>query len=1083
MIHPTKLRAASACASILSAAIALVPGFLSVPAATSFAMFVASNSVRAQQPAAPAAEPAPAPVEAPPPRTIEDIVQVLEQYKPNPAAIEAARAVLAAPVLESGDRQALFRQHYQRGVAARKLSDDSTAIIELRKAREHLPIGQQEAIWALADLANAEFQSGNALNSVEIMKQVMTIIPQNMAGYLITASGGGALTHGQLGDFEGARAYLRTAENTFSRISRGPNFAFYRHQWTAGLEFARGEVFFAEGKLAEAEAAYRKALREMELDKPDREQRTRQGMTQGTDENSEAGRTRNLRRLGMTLLRAGRANEAEINIRLALKASLERVGRYSPDTILNLQAFAQILIEQGRFAEGALMAREAVRSVEGAGIPQHAFVAINARRALGAALVSNGKWSDALATFDEMRRNAEKEPELARKIARGDLDWAHALLKMNRGPEARAMLQNMLELNARLYGDKDQRTALVRGFHAIALEKTGARSDALTEFAKAMPILIDQIRNDMAADSGSVRQVRRATYVIENYIELLARARQAGLAIPGGIDAVAESFRLADVARGSEVQRALSASAARSNISDPALAELARKEQDAQRRISSLSDILRSLQAAPPAQQLPSVIAQMRKDVDQLTVERNTLKRDIERRFPEYAELVDPKPVSVALVQSALRTGETMISIYLGEDAAFVWAVPKSGAAMLTTAALSSAQIAKTVESLRKALDPQATSIDEIPAFDVAGAAKLYEDLLKPVEATWKGSSQHLLIVPHGALGQLPMGLLPTSNVVLGKEADIFAEYRKVPWLIRETALTQLPSVTALATLRRTQAPRGERRMYLGIGDPYFSKEQAGAALQLASATPAGATTSRGAAARSTATRGTPIHLRSAPRTDGVSSAELGLLPRLPDTEDELTEIAKTLGADLVKDLLLHKDANEKNVKTMNLADRRIVHFATHGLVPGELNGLTQPALALTAPDVAGIDGDGLLTMDDILALKLNADWVVLSACNTASGDGAGSEAVSGLGRAFFYAGARALLVSNWPVDSVAARRLMTDLFKRYAAGPATAKSGSLRAAMLALMDSPGFLDPSTGKTAYSYAHPLFWAPFVLVGD
>ena len=76
-----------------------------------------------------------------------------------------------------------------------------------------------------------------------------------------------------------------------------------------------------------------------------------------------------------------------------------------------------------------------------------------------------------------------------------------------------------------------------------------------------------------------------------------------------------------------------------------------------------------------------------------------------------------------------------------------------------------------------------------------------------------------------------------------------------------------------------------------------------------------------------------------------------------------------------------------------------------------------------------------------------------------------------------------AAAAANWPVDSVAARRLMTDLFKRYAAGPATAKSGSLRAAMLALMDSPGFLDPSTGKTAYSYAHPLFWAPFVLVGD
>jgi CHAT domain-containing protein len=1047
-----------------------------------FTAFLVSP-LHAQQPAAapnPAATAAPQVVEVPPPpRTVDDIIKVLDQYKPNPAAIDAARAVLAQPVVESGDRQTLFRQHYQRGMAARKLSDDSTAITELRKAREYLPTGQPQALFAMVDLGNAEWLSGNPLNAVEITKQAMGIIPQNMSSYAISLASNGAFIHGQLGDFEGARAYLRDAENTYLRMTHTPIFAYYRHIWSSYVEFARAEVFFAEGKLTEAEAAYRKSLSEFDLDQSNRELRTRQGMSQMTDETFEAGHTRSLRRLSMTLLREGRANEAEINIRAALKASLERVGRYSSDTILNLLIFAQILVEQGRFAEATLMAREAVKSVDGAGIPQHAYTAINARRSLGAVLVSNSKWQEALDVFWEMRRNADKEPELSKKFAFGDLDWAHALLKTNRGQAARGMLQAILAHDTRLYGEKDQRTSLVRGFHAIALQKTGARSEALADFAKAMPILIDQIRNDMAAETGSVRQVRRITYVIENYIELLAKSRQAGLSIPGGIDPVAESFLLSDVARGSDVQRALSASAARATISDPALAELARKEQDTQRRISSLSDILRSLQAAPPAQQLPTAIAQLRKDVEALSADRTTLKRDIERRFPEYAELIDPKPVSIAIVQSALRSQETILSIYLGEYAAFVWAVPKTGAPMLASAPLSLAGVTKTVEGLRKALDPQATSIDDIPAFDVASAAKLYADLLKPVEAAWKGSSKHLLIVPHGPLGQLPFGLLPTSPIRLAREAVTFEEYKKVPWLIREAALTQLPSVTALATLRRTPAPRGERRMYLGIGDPYFSKEQAAEAIQDAAASIAAPVSANS----TTTTRGRPIKLRSAPKTAGVDSAELALLPRLPDTADELIEIAKTLGADPLKDLLLHKDANEKNVTTMNLADRRIIHFATHGLVPGELNGLTQPALALTAPDVAGVDGDGLLTMDKILALKLNADWVVLSACNTASGDGAGSEAVSGLGRAFFYAGARALLVSNWPVDSLAARVMMADLFKRYAAGAPTAKADSLQTAMVALLDGPGFIDPATGKPAYSYAHPLFWAPFVLVGD
>lgn len=155
----------------------------------------------------------------------------------------------------------------------------------------------------------------------------------------------------------------------------------------------------------------------------------------------------------------------------------------------------------------------------------------------------------------------------------------------------------------------------------------------------------------------------------------------------------------------------------------------------------------------------------------------------------------------------------------------------------------------------------------------------------------------------------------------------------------------------------------------------------------------------------------------------------------------------------------------------------------THGLVPGDLNGLTQPALALSAPEVTGnANEDGLLTMDEVLGLKLNADWVVLSACNTAAGDGAGSEAVSGLGKAFFFAGARTLLVSNWPVETVSARLLTTKLFEHQAANPTTTRAGALRATMLSLMDEAVSPDLIDGKP-YTYAHPMFWAPFSLVGD
>ena len=137
----------------------------------------------------------------------------------------------------------------------------------------------------------------------------------------------------------------------------------------------------------------------------------------------------------------------------------------------------------------------------------------------------------------------------------------------------------------------------------------------------------------------------------------------------------------------------------------------------------------------------------------------------------------------------------------------------------------------------------------------------------------------------------------------------------------------------------------------------------------------------------------------------------------------------------------------------------------------------------MSAPDVANVPGNGLLTVSKILGLRLNADWVVLSACNTAAGDGAGADAVSGLGLAFFYAGSRALLVSNWPVETKSARILTTELFKREAATPGISRAEALRQSMLALIDGPGMIDPATQKPVLSYAHPIFWAPFSLVGD
>ena len=257
-------------------------------------------------------------------------------------------------------------------------------------------------------------------------------------------------------------------------------------------------------------------------------------------------------------------------------------------------------------------------------------------------------------------------------------------------------------------------------------------------------------------------------------------------------------------------------------------------------------------------------------------------------------------------------------------------------------------------------------------------------------------------------------------------------------------------------TLRRLPSGSPNRDKLIGFGDPYFNEQEAAeaeserpaSAEQLASAS----TGDTGAAV----TRGAPLKLRASPHTEDVDKAELAMLPRLPDTREELTAMAHALDVDPAKALYLGKAANEQNVETLDLSHYRIVAFATHGLIPGDLDGLTQPALALTAPDIAGIKGDGLLTMEKILALKLDADWVVLSACNTAAGAGAGAEAASGLGSAFFYAGTRALLVTNWSVQSTSARELITDVFRRQSADPTLSRGEALRQSMMALAQRTG---------------------------
>lgn len=1019
----------------------------------------------------PAAEPkaiAPEAAVRPPPRSIDDVARLLEHYKPDPAA--AARVVAEADAMPPAteDRDALFRFYWMRGLAAGKAGRMDQQIADLRQAVEFGSQGTADYVRALRTLASAETQGGNLLNGARIAEESWRQTPQDQKGQMLAAEQLLTRQYVLLGDFEAARRHLREAETTFTLLRRSPRWAELGDNWTALMERARAEVFSAEGRLVEAEGAFRKSLRHVErhLEKAGAGERTPEARL--VFEGALQFREGMERSLAATLLAEGKIVEAEVFARQALRHALERVGRGSIDTAQSLGLLARIIGEYGRNAEAARLAEEAIRSFELAGAVPESLPLANARRALGAAHVAQGKYAEAMAVFRAMQAALSKDPVLRQKVGSGDLDWVLAMLRTGDPAGAERMAKAMLDNAVRKFGEQAPRTATVRAFYAMSLAARGERATALQLFRAAVPVLIEQARDDAEGETGTFRKHQRLVVILESYLQMLADPGAAAAYTVGA--AAEESFRIADIARSSAVQRALTASAARANIGDPRLAELARREQDAQRRIVTLSELLTQLLGAPPEQQLPKVQAKMREDIDALKREREGLRKEIAAKYPDYADLVDPKPATVALTAKSLRSGEALLAFYFGEQAGFVWALKADGKAAFAPVAMTRAELARTVRGLRQALDTSAATIEEIPAFDVAAAHRLYERLLKPVEPIWR-EARVMLAVPHAELGELPLALLPTEAVAPpAKTAVPFEAYRSLPWLLRRIAVAQLPSATALASLRKLPAGNPARRPFIGFGDPLFSAAQAREA-GVAAMAPA-----------QVATRGR-VWLRNSPHTARMDSAGLALLPRLPDTNDEIREIGKVLGADPQADLFLQARATEKTVLETDLSQRRVVMFATHGLVPGDLDGLTQPALALTSPEVVPGGGDGFLTLDKVLGLKLDADWVVLSACNTASGDGAGTEAVSGLGRAFFYAGGRALLASNWPVETVAARLLMTDLFRRQTAAPDMPKAEALRQSMLALMAGPGATDPTTGRTDYFYAHPLFWAPFVVVGD
>lgn len=516
---------------------------------------------------------------------------------------------------------------------------------------------------------------------------------------------------------------------------------------------------------------------------------------------------------------------------------------------------------------------------------------------------------------------------------------------------------------------------------------------------------------------------------IQPYLDALAQAAEREPARRAALHG--EMFETAQLARSGVTARSIALAAARLSSSDRKVGEVIRERQEAERDRVRLQGQFNDKSSAPRDLQDRAELTRLRTALSDIDAKLRTLDEQVQAAASGYNQLIEA-PTTAESVLALLKPGEALLSMVLGENGGFLF-VLRDGTASAHPLKLGMAEATEQVALLRTGVEAQFGG--RVPVFNATRAHTIYQQVLGPAQDRLAGV-QELFVAPTGPLLSLPFALLVDKPPPPVRNFD----YRGVSFLARSMAVSLIPSVRSFADLRRTAGASRAPEPFIGFGDFQPAAD---------------------------ATRIRP-GIRDACVEDRNRLTALGALPA---TAGEVRTVAQALGAS--PDSVVLGDAfTRKGVSARALDRYRVVYFATHALLPNDLECLTEPALMLTPT----ADSGGLLEASEILELTLDADLVVLSACNTAGAEGeTGGEALSGLARSFFYAGARALLVSHWLVEDKATAQLMTKLFAQNATP--LGKSAALRQAQLSVLQGAG------GDFPVYWSHPLFWAAFTLVGD
>jgi len=444
-------------------------------------------------------------------------------------------------------------------------------------------------------------------------------------------------------------------------------------------------------------------------------------------------------------------------------------------------------------------------------------------------------------------------------------------------------------------------------------------------------------------------------------------------------------------------------------VADPALAA----------RVRSLQDRTKTLQAADSrllkALAIDSGVAEARTERADLATTIEAERAAIARDYPRWVEAHGGERPDIDALRASLGKDEALLAVMPAFDGVYLLAIG-ADTQRIERAQMDRAGLVALVGTLRGSLTPA--------GFDQASAHSLYSQIFTPGILATLGRASSLRIVPTGAFASLPFSMLP--------QRPVETVTRATPWLIHRFAIEVQPGFSISGSQRHQFATRDQR--FLGVGAPQLFGD---------------------------------VQAADAPRRGGTRA--LSQLPPLPGSQAELQAVAHRFGAARTT-LLVGADANERALRTRDLSGYGVILFATHGLVSGEMEGVTEPALVLSPPGADDRQDDGLLTASEVATMRIGADWVILSACNTAAGDNSQSPAYSGLAQAFRYAGAGSLLVSHWPVRDDASAFVTLETVK--GANRGLPRAVALQRAMLKLI----------GSKHPNAVQPYIWAPFILMG-